>query len=254
MDAPKRIVVAGATGRVGRHIVDVLTERGQEVVPASRATGVDVVTGAGLEAAVAGADVIIDATTPPSRDRDTATAFFTTAAANLQRVGTAAGVGRIIVVSIIGTDRFTTGYSAAKRDHEEALGAGPVPVHVLRSCVFHEFVEQFVQWMTVDDVARIPNMRTQLVAARTVADALADLAAEGRDAGAGLSEVAGPRPEELVDMARLLVSRRGLPLKVEGVSDESNPDHVLFENGTLLPGPGARLGGPTFEEWLDTST
>ena len=35
----KRIAVVGATGRVGRHVVDVLTERGQDVVPVSRAHG-----------------------------------------------------------------------------------------------------------------------------------------------------------------------------------------------------------------------
>jgi nucleoside-diphosphate-sugar epimerase len=48
MQAPQRIAVAGATGRVGRHIVDVLGERGHDVVPISRTHGVDVITGDGL--------------------------------------------------------------------------------------------------------------------------------------------------------------------------------------------------------------
>ena len=54
-------------------------------------------------------------------------------------------------------------------------------------------------------------------------------------------------------MARLLVSRQGQPLKVEGVTDRDDPDHELYENGDLLPGPDAVLAGPTFEEWLDAT-
>ncbi|MGH3138147.1 MAG: NAD-dependent epimerase/dehydratase family protein, partial [Gaiellales bacterium] len=47
MQTHMKIAVAGATGRVGRHIVEVLEERGHDVVPISRATGVDVITGQG---------------------------------------------------------------------------------------------------------------------------------------------------------------------------------------------------------------
>jgi hypothetical protein len=54
-------------------------------------------------------------------------------------------------------------------------------------------------------------------------------------------------------MAMLLTSRRGGPLKIEGVTDPNDPDRVLYENGALLPGPGAILAGPTFEEWLDAA-
>ena len=43
-----RIAVAGATGRVGRHVVDVLRGGGHDVVPISRSNGVDVITGDGL--------------------------------------------------------------------------------------------------------------------------------------------------------------------------------------------------------------
>ena len=43
-----KIAVAGATGRVGRHVVDVLEARGHDVVAMSRSTGVDVITGNGL--------------------------------------------------------------------------------------------------------------------------------------------------------------------------------------------------------------
>ena len=55
-------------------------------------------------------------------------------------------------------------------------------------------------------------------------------------------------------MAALLAARRGDPVKVEGVSDPADPDHDLYQNGALLPGPGATLAGPTFEEWLNAAS
>lgn len=135
-----RIAVAGATGRVGRHVVDVLEAAGYPTVAMSRATGVDVVTGEGLDEALGGVYAIIDAATGPSADEQPATEFFEAAARNLQRAGARAGVERIVVVSIIGTDRSTGGYTAAKVAHERATLAGPVPARILRAAQFHEFV------------------------------------------------------------------------------------------------------------------
>lgn len=63
--------------------------------------------------------------------------------------------------------------------------------------------------------------------------------------------MAGPKEEYLPDAATLLVSRQGGPLKIEGVRNPSDPDDALYEGGALLPGPGAILTGPTFEDWLD---
>ena len=256
MPARERIAVPGATGRLGRHIVDVLEERGHEVVPISRSLGVDVVTGEGLAGALAGVETVIDSATQPTSDGDAATAFFTTATRNLQEAGEQAGVQRIVVVSIIGIDRFTAGFLAAKRVHEQAMLAGPIPVRILRAAQFHEFVAELLDWGRQNGVSYVPNMRTQLVAARTVAEALADLATASESAaspsdGTRVPEIAGPREERLVDAARLLAARRGDPVRIEGVTDPADPDRDLYEHGALLPGPHATLAGPTFEEWLE---
>ena len=255
MDAPQkqRIAVAGATGRVGRHIADVLTERGHEVVPIARSRGVDVITGEGLAGALAGVDVIVDAATGPSPEEGPASEFFTTAARNLSEAGAAAGATRMVIVSIIGTDRFAGGYGAAKVAHEKAAEAGPLPVHVVRAAQFHEFVEQLVDWGTQGDVAYVGRMRTQAVAARSVAEVLADVATAPSLPAGPYTEVAGPQPEDLVELARLLVARRGHPARVEGVGDPDDADQVMSESGGLLPSPDAILAGPTFREWLDAS-
>jgi uncharacterized protein YbjT (DUF2867 family) len=161
-------------------------------------------------------------------------------------------------VCIIGCDRFTAGYNAAKVAHEKAMLSGPIPVRVLRAAQFHEFVAQLVEWGRQGEVSYVPRMRTQLVAARNVAEALADLATDPESApasgssGAAILEIAGPREESLVEMARLLATRRGDPVRIEGVSDPADPDRDLYETGALLPGPDATLAGPAFEEWLDS--
>jgi uncharacterized protein YbjT (DUF2867 family) len=259
--APNKIAVAGATGRVGRQLVEVLTERGHEVVPMSRATGVDLLTGDGLDEALTGVDCIVDAASGPSADEQEATEFFTTATRNLHEAGERAGVRQMVVVSIIGIDQATGGYSAAKLVHERAHLDGPIPARILRAAQFHEFVGQLVDWGRQGDVAYVYKMRTQLVAARTVAEALADLATDATDAAGGnvpaqtepatpFPEIAGPREESLVEAARLLVARRGDDVDVVEVSDPANPDRELQESGALLPGPHATLAGPTFEAWL----
>jgi uncharacterized protein YbjT (DUF2867 family) len=247
MDQHKKIAVAGASGRVGRHVVDVLEAAGHDVVPMSRSHGVDIVTGSGLAEALEGVDVIVDAASGPSADEREATEFFVAAAENLQREGARAGVRRIVAVSIVGIERFPGGgYLAAKVAHERTLLAGPLPVVIVRATQFHEFVGQVVEWGTQGDVAYVPRMQSQLVAARTVAERLAELALAADPPA--MSEIAGPRPESSIDAARLLVGDR---LRIEAVPNPT--DAEAYENGGLLPGPDATLAGPTFAEWLERS-
>jgi hypothetical protein len=61
----------------------------------------------------------------------------------------------------------------------------------------------------------------------------------------------GPREESLVELAKMLAAHRGTPVTVQGVRDPADPDAEVQAAGGLLPGPGARLAGPTFAEWLD---
>jgi uncharacterized protein YbjT (DUF2867 family) len=250
-----KIAVAGATGRVGRHVVDVLEEQGRDVAAISRSAGVDLVTGDGLADALHGVESVVDASSGASPEQRAATEFFTAATQNLQQLGARASVRRIIVVSIIGTDRFTAGYGAAKQVHERAMLAGPIPATIVRAAQFHEFVSQLMDWGKQDGTIYLPKMRTQLVAARTVAETLADIAtgrgpAPARTNGAPILEIAGPREENLIEAARLLAAHRGEAVQIEGATNPDDPDGALYESGALLPGPHAILAGPTFEEWL----
>src|SRR5919106_4527019 len=254
MQERKRIAVAGATGRVGHHVVDVLEEGGHEVVQMSRATGVDVVTGEGLREALAGVDSIVDAAAWPTNEQKPATDFFLASSRNLQEEGERAGVQRIVVVSIIGADLASAGFIASKVPHEQAMRSGPIPVRILRAAQFHEFVPLFLEWGRQGDVIYVPEMRTQLVAARTVAEALAELVNGAAPAPENsIPEIAGPREERLVEVAKLVAARRGDSVRIEAVSDPDDPEQALYASGALLPGPDAVLAGPTFEQWLNST-
>jgi hypothetical protein len=99
-------------------------------------------------------------------------------------------------------------------------------------------------------------MRAQLVAAQTVAEALAEVAtgAWPESEAAPIPEIAGPREESLVAMARLLAARRGDMTRIEAAHNPDDPVDALYQQGALLPSPHATLAGPTFEEWLDATS
>jgi hypothetical protein len=137
--------------------------------------------------------------------------------------------------------------------------AGPVPARILRVAQFHELVGVLMDMGRQGDVIYLPEMRTQIIAARTVAEALAAMATgpeaefgaarAAESAGAPVPELAGPREENLARLARLVATRRGDQVRIEEVKG-ADPDSQAAADGSLLPGPHARLAGPTFEEWL----
>jgi uncharacterized protein YbjT (DUF2867 family) len=255
----QKIAVTGATGRLGSPLVEILEERGHDVVAISRSKGVDVVTGDGLEDALAGVETIIDTATGPSPDEEEETKFFTASARNLQRAGSAAGARGSVLVSIIGIDKFQGGYNAAKQAQERALLEGPLPVRIVRATQFHEFVDELLGWTIEDGVANVPEMRMQPVAARAAAEALADAAEEPEIENGKITEVAGPKEERLADAAEALFAGRGDAVEVREtresllVSGADDPDAEAYAEGAILPNRGAKLAGPSFEEWLEAN-
>ncbi|WP_406276179.1 NAD(P)H-binding protein [Nocardia sp. NBC_00881] len=248
-EASMRIAVVGASGRIGREVVDVLKNQGHEVVGIARSAGVDAYTGEGLAQALAEVEVVVDAVNATTTETAAVTDFFRTIAQNVQREAAAAGAQRIVLLSIIGIDSFTAGHYAGKLAQEKAYRQGPVPVRILRAAQFHEFAEMMLDWTTRGDTASVPEYRTQLVAGSTVAAHLAASAVE--ESGAELVEIAGPLELKLAAAVAKLAARRGNPARVQEILDTDDPNRELQANGALLPGPAAILAGPTFDEWLD---
>lgn len=245
-----RIAIAGATGLVGRELSGIARTAGHEVVELSRATGVDLVDGPAeaIDAALRGVDAVLDVTNSPTVERDGATTFFTAVGTRLGAAATRAGVRRTVLLSIIGVDRTPEdGYFVAKLAHERATSRSAPGVRVLRAAQFHEFAEQALGWGRAGDEATVPDMPVQPVALGEVARVLLELALE--PARPERSQLAGPRPERLVELATRLVAARGEQVRVRPA-----PVSAAVRDGALLPDPDAELAGPDFATWLAART
>ena len=245
-----RIVIAGATGLVGRELGIAARKAGHDVVELSRATGVDLVAGsdAELDRALAGAEVVVDVTNSPTTEQEGATAFFETVAERLGAAATRAGVTRTVLLSIIGVDRTPEdGYFVAKLAHERATRRYAPGVRVLRAAQFHEFAEQSLGWGRHGSVVTVPDMPMQPVALSEVVRELLELATAAEPAT--VVELAGPRREQLAELVARLVRARG-----ERDTVDPAPVSTAMRDGALLPGPGAIVAGPDFAEWLAERT
>lgn len=237
-----RVAVAGGTGLVGKFVVEAARKAGHDVVVIARSAGVDTRTGAGLAAALAGVDTVIDATNLATTDDAEVMGFFTESTANLQKESAAQGVRRLIVLSIVGIDRAPSGYYAAKIAQEKAALAGPVPVTIVRATQFHEYAAQVMAWSRDGGKALIPNIHVQPAAARTVGRVLAELAAS-RPTAQRTPDVAGPKQANLADLARKIVTHFGIDVEVVATPSP-------FADDALVPHGAARIEGPAFDEWL----
>jgi uncharacterized protein YbjT (DUF2867 family) len=242
-----RIAVAGGTGTVGRHTVEAVRRAGHDAVVLSRSQGVDLVTGKGLDYALAGADAVIDVASIETLKASAAIEFFTAATGNLVSAAANAGVTQIVLLSIVGIDRIPYDYYAGKIAQEKIVEASRVPWTILRATQFHEFAEQMFERAKLGPIHVAPNARTQPVAASEVGARLAALAIA--DPQGRVRDLAGPREEQLSDMVRAFAMRTGfrgwIPrLNVPG------PQMAGMRAGHALPGPDADLGRQTFTEWL----
>jgi uncharacterized protein YbjT (DUF2867 family) len=243
-----KIVVIGGHGRIGSKIVENLGERGHDAVAADPSTGVNTLTGEGLAAALAGADVVVDVSNSPSFEDDAVMEFFRTSTRNLLIAEQAARIGHHVAMSIVGSDRLPdSGYLRAKVAQEELIEASSIPYTIVRSTQFYEFVESIADAATEGDTVRVPSASIQPIAADDAARAVCRIAV-GTPAG-GIVEVAGPRPYRFDELIRYGLSAHNDPRHV--VAD---PDAQYFgttlTNGSLLPSEHADLGETRFEDWV----
>lgn len=233
-----RIAVAGATGLVGTALTGAARSAGHDVLPLSRAHGVDLTGPSDLD--LAGVDAVLDVTNAPSQDRDVATARFVAIAERLARAARAGGVPRTVLLSIIGVDRTPDdGYYGAKLAQERAtLATAPGP-RILRAAQFHEFAGQMLAWRRTGDRAEIPDQPVQPVELDVVVAqllAMATAADERTDV-----DIAGPRVERLTELVGLLDA---------SVTVVPVPASEAVASGALLAGPDAMIAGVDFRTWL----
>lgn len=243
-----RLAVAGATGNIGSLTVAALERAGHEVVGISRSLGVDLHSGEGLDAALAGVEAVIDVTNAPPADRDGTVAFFGTTTANLLAAGRRAGVRHHVLLSIIGIDRVEgNAHYAGKREQERLVSGGEVPWTIVPAAQFHDFAEMVATWTETDGVAAIAPALLQPIAPVDVAEVLAEVAAGGPRGR--YTDIAGPDRQDMVDMARRSYQARGKNVKLVPTWDSIFG--VEMAGNVLLPGEDARIMPTSFEDWLD---
>ncbi|HEX2856451.1 MAG TPA: SDR family oxidoreductase [Propionibacteriaceae bacterium] len=237
-----RMAVAGASGLIGAQLTRLARAEGHDVVELSRRAGVDLTRPDAVGDRLDGVEVVVDVTGPPSGS-DPAR-FFTTVAAHLAAAATASGVARSVVLSIVGVDRSEDHpFYAATLAHETATREHAPGVRVARATQFHEFPEMVLRRGAQDGVVEVMDMPTQPVASSEVARTLLELATGRLDADL---EVAGPRPERLVDLVREVVRRSGRAITVVPV-----PAVPSVAGGSVLPGPDALIRGLDWHTWAD---
>lgn len=244
-----KIAIAGGTGTIGRLVAAATTAAGHEPVVLARATGVNVLTGAGLTTALSGVDALIDASATSSTSTKKAVHFFGTATRNLLEAERNAGVGHHVAISIVGAAQVNANYYAGKAVQEEILLAQPAGWSMVRTTQVHEFAVQIAGHGKVGPVHVVPTMRSQPIAATEVAAELVRIAV-GPPQGL-LPDLAGPREERLADMVRRYLTATGRSRPTIEVPFPG-PWGRSMRDGTLLPSAATRRGRQTFEEWLET--
>ncbi len=247
-----KIVVIGGSGLIGTKLVNRLRRSGHDVVAASPNSGVNTITGEGLAAALAGAQVVVDVANSPSFEEKAALDFFKISGRNLLVAEAAAGVRHHVALSVVGTDRLIeNGYFRAKLVQEDLIKASKIPYTILRSTQFFEFIDGIIKSGAEGDVIRLSPALVQPIASDDVAAALAGLAV-GPPLNATV-EVAGPDASPLDKFARRLMAANGDGRRV--IADvHARYFGTALNDRSLTPGDRPRLGAIRFEDWLSRAS
>jgi uncharacterized protein YbjT (DUF2867 family) len=223
-----KITVFGASGLIGTKVGDILKSAGHDVVPASRTSGVDVLTAEGVADALSGADVLVDVLNSPSFDAEPVMQFFTTSSTNLLAAAKAAGVGHYVALSIVGLDDLPESpYLRAKVAQEKLITESGLPYSIVRATQFVEFVNAITASLTEGSTVRVPDALIQPIAADDVAAEVARVA-QGTPLQ-GVVNIGGPEKITFEQMARSVLARQG-------------------EDKTVVVDPQARYYGTRLEQ------
>lgn len=246
-----KIVVIGGTGLIGSKVVARLRQRGHEVLAASPASGVNTLTGEGLDDALAGASVVIDLANAPSFEDQAVLDFFQTAGRHLAAAEKKAGVKHHVALSVVGSERLSSsGYMRAKVAQETIVRASGIPYSIIHSTQFFEFLGGIIKSASSGNAVHVSPALMQPIASEDVADAVTDVAL-----GAplnGMVEIAGPDRIAISSLVEQFLALTHDPHEV--YTDVNAPYFgAILKEDSLLPSAGARLGAIDFKRWFARS-
>jgi uncharacterized protein YbjT (DUF2867 family) len=244
-----RIVIIGGTGLIGSKTAGLLRSSGHEVLQASPSRGVNAVTGEGLQAALAGAEAVVDVSNSPSFEDAPVLHFFETGTRNLIAAAKQAGIRNYVALSVVGTDRLeSNGYFRAKLMQERLIAASGLAYTILRATQFFEFVGAIAESGRRDGGVHVSSQLMQPMLSDDVAVAVAD--ATLSEPANGIRDVAGPEAAPLADFVGRWLRKRGDSSRIVAGTDEPYFGAPL-ERRSLVPDDGARIMPTRFDDWLN---
>ena len=246
-----KITVLGGSGLIGSKLVNLLGQEGHDVVAASLASGLNTITGAGLDEALAGAQVVVDVTNSPSFEGQAVLEFFETSGRNIIAAEAKVGVKHHVVLSVVGTERLQeSDYFRGKLAQENLVKQSPIPYTILRSAQFFEFLGGIAKSGTVGQTVHLSPALVQPIASDDVVAALAMVAVS--PPVNGIVEVAGPERVRLADLVQRFLINMGDSRQVVADSSARYFGAVLNDQ-SLVPGANPHIGSRSFEEWFSAS-
>lgn len=246
-----KIVIIGGTGLIGSKVVSKLRQQGHEAVAASPDSGVNTITGEGLDNILAGATVVVDVSNSPSFEDAAVLKFFETSTGNILKAEAAAGVRHHVALSIVGAERLTdSGYMRAKMAQERLIVQSSIPYSIVHSTQFFEFVKSMGGGSKDDTTVSLPDVLIQPIAANDVANEVATVAV-GPPIN-GIVEVAGPQQFRMDDLVRRVLSALGDSREV--ITDPNARYYgAKVDDRSLVAGDSATIGKIRFEDWFHDS-
>lgn len=245
-----KIVVIGGTGLIGSRLVDKLRQLNHAVISATPDSGINTITGEGLDEAFKNTDVVVDVSNSPSLEDKAALDFFQTSTLNILAAELDADVKHHIALSVVGAERLTdSGYMRAKVAQEGLIKESGMPFTILRSTQFFELAGRIAQAGTIDNQVHISQAAIQPVAAEDVVAMLTELAT-----GAPLNattEIGGPACMPMYELIRYYLNETEDSRQL--VEDEdARYFGAALHFDSLIPDGNARIGKIRYENWFHT--
>jgi uncharacterized protein YbjT (DUF2867 family) len=260
-----QVLVTGGTGDLGRELVPRLVSKGYDLtvlsrypnppVPAGiRTVQGDLTTGAGVEDALAGVQVIVHCATgsrdtgirglgykvPKKTDVDPTQRM-------LDAVKAKGAAPHVVYISIVGVDKIPLGYYRAKLESEQIIERSGLPYSIFRTTQWHTLADELSRRLSASPVVMLPKgLRSQLLDAGEVAERMAEIVDQGPSQH--VPDMGGPEVLDMRDVVKSWLEAKG---KRRAVLSVPLPGKAVagFAAGHNLA-PEHAHGRKTWEQWL----